>query len=69
MRIFWHVMAAEGADGTCRWDQPMDIPLGVEAAKVGVGQWRPGLDFGQFSELTVQQYYTNGKTDTQGHTP
>ncbi|CAK0782425.1 hypothetical protein CVIRNUC_005681 [Coccomyxa viridis] len=47
-----------------RWDQPMEIPSGAEAAKVGVGQWRPGLDFGQFSELTVQQYYSNGNVKT-----
>lgn len=65
MHILQHVMASEGADSNCRWDQPMDIPLGAEAAKVGVGQWRPGLDFGQFSELTVQQYYSNGKAETQ----
>ena len=42
----------------------MEIPSGAEAAKVGVGQWRPGLDFGQFSELTVQQYYSNGNVKT-----
>jgi len=38
----------------------MDVPAGVASSKVGVGQWQPGLDFGQFSELTVQKYYRNG---------
>ena len=61
---FWHVIEADGAVSTRRWDQPMDIPAGAEAAKVGVGQWLPGLDFGQFSELTVKQYYSNGKGKT-----
>lgn len=45
----------------CRWDQAMDVPPGIAASEVGVGQWRPGLDFGQFSELTVQHYYRNGE--------
>ena len=39
----------------------MDVPPGMPASEVGVGQWRPGLDFGQFSELTVQHYYRNGE--------
>ncbi|CAL5228686.1 g11861 [Coccomyxa viridis] len=44
-----------------RWDQPMDLPPGTASSQMGVGQWQPGLDFGQFSELTVQHYYRNGK--------
>ena len=44
----------------------MDLPSGMEHMKVGVGQWRPGLDFGQFSELTVQHYYTDSKGVTLG---
>jgi hypothetical protein len=35
----------------------MDLPEGADAARVGVGQWRPGLNFGQFSELTIRNYY------------
>ena len=38
----------------------MDVPVGLDPSKVGVGQWRPGLDFGQFSALTVKRYYRNG---------
>ncbi|BDA45318.1 hypothetical protein COCOBI_07-1050 [Coccomyxa sp. Obi] len=45
-----------------RWDEAMELPEGAQAAEVGVGQYRPGLNFGQFSELTVKQYYhTNGR--------
>ena len=39
----------------------MDLPSGLGSAEVGVGQWRPGLDFGQLSELTVQNYYKKGR--------
>lgn len=50
-----------GAD-VYRWDEPMELPEGAEAAEVGVGQYRPGLNFGQFSELTVKRYYhTKGR--------
>ena len=65
MHTFQHAVNADGADSNRRWDQPMDIPSGAEATKVGVGQWQPGLDFGQFSELTVKQYYSNGNVKTQ----
>ncbi len=42
----------------------MELPEGVQAAEVGVGQYRPGLNFGQFSELTVKHYYhTNGRAE------
>ena len=30
---------------------------GVTEAEVAVGQWRPGQDFGRFSEETFKQYY------------
>lgn len=35
----------------------MELPREADAAQVGVGQWRPGLNFGQFSELTLKRYY------------
>lgn len=39
----------------------MVLPAESKTAEVGVGQFRPGLNFGQFSELTVKHYYqTNG---------
>lgn len=38
-----------------RWDTPMASPL--EGADVGVGAWRPGLDFGAFTNATLEQYY------------
>ncbi len=41
----------------------MELPQGAQAAELGVGQFRPGLNFGQFSELTLKHYYqTNGMT-------
>ncbi len=43
----------------------MELPEGVQAAEVGLGQYRPGLNFGQFSELTVKRcYHPNGRAVT-----
>eukprot|EP00887_Chlorella_sp_A99_P004815 scaffold4.g4815.t1 len=41
-----------------RWDQAMALPEGADAAAAGVGQWRPGISFGEFSERTFQAYYS-----------
>lgn len=35
----------------------MEPPPGVDASKVGVGQWAPGLTFGEFSRRTFDKYY------------
>ena len=35
----------------------MALPEGAQAEELGVGRFRPGLNFGQFSELTVKHYY------------
>ncbi len=35
----------------------MDVPAGADASSVGVGQWVPGLTFGEFAERTVGNYY------------
>lgn len=40
-----------------KWDYSMDAPAGARPEDVGIGQWRPGLDFGGFSELTFNAYY------------
>ncbi|KAL4853898.1 hypothetical protein ACK3TF_005139 [Chlorella vulgaris] len=40
-----------------RWDCPVDLPAGARLEDVGIGQWRPGLDFGSFSTLTFESYY------------
>ena len=36
----------------------MDIPEGAEASLVGIGQWREGITFGKFSELTVRKHHS-----------
>lgn len=41
----------------CRWDEAMDIPEGIDARDVGIGQWRQGISFGEFSELTVKKHH------------
>ncbi|KAK9901379.1 hypothetical protein WJX75_009476 [Coccomyxa subellipsoidea] len=47
-----------------RWDEAMALPGGAQASEMGVGRFRPGLNFGQFSELTVKHYYqANGGSD------
>ena len=43
-----------------RWDAVMALPAGASGADVGVGQWAPGITFGEFTERTVQQYYGTG---------
>eukprot|EP00899_Mesostigma_viride_P009496 jgi/Mesvir1/18548/Mv17066-RA.1 len=46
-----------------QWDEPMEPPRvvregGVESLRrVGVGQWREGLTFGEFTNLTLNMYY------------
>ena len=35
----------------------MEVPSGAAATEVGVGLWRPGMSFGQFSEVTIQKNY------------
>lgn len=35
----------------------MDLPPGVDAGDVGIGQWKPGMSFGEFSEATAALYY------------
>ena len=42
---------------TCSWDVPLDAPAGVQPADVGIGQWQPGLTFGEVSERTMAGYY------------
>lgn len=49
-----------------RWDEAMEIPAGADPSCAGVGQWRPGLTFGQFSERTVAGYYANSAGGGQG---
>ena len=44
--------------GYIRWDEVMDMPEGgLPQAKIGVGQWLPGITFGDFAERTVAGYY------------
>ena len=36
----------------------MDLPEGaLPQCQVGVGQWQPGVNFGDFAERTVKGYY------------
>lgn len=37
-----------------RWDEPMDSPQGASSETVGIGQWCQGINFGEFSELTIK---------------
>ncbi|CAG9463205.1 unnamed protein product [Pedinophyceae sp. YPF-701] len=39
------------------WDEPMDSPPGATESDVCVGRWRPGIDFGTFTEETFAGYY------------
>lgn len=44
--------------GYIRWDEVLDMPEGgLPQAKIGVGQWLPGITFGEFAERTVAGYY------------
>ncbi len=36
----------------------MDLPAGTDASTVGIGQWKEGITFGEFSELTVRKNYS-----------
>lgn len=61
--------ASPAAPGSCRlrqhrnaaacrrWDVVMDAPPGVDASKIGVGQWQPGVTFGEFSGRTLAAYH------------
>ncbi|KAL3162235.1 hypothetical protein ABBQ32_009935 [Trebouxia sp. C0010 RCD-2024] len=41
-----------------RWDHILETPEGCSLdSQVGVGQWQPGISFGDFAERTVQRYY------------
>ena len=40
------------------WDCPMHMPDWAIAEQVAVGQWAPGLTFGEFSERTLAANYT-----------
>lgn len=42
----------------CRWDEAMGVPEGTNPGRIGIGQWRQGINFGEFSELTIQKYYS-----------
>lgn len=35
----------------------MSLPPGMEEQDVGIGQWKPGMSFGEFSEATMSKYY------------
>lgn len=59
-----HPGQAEEEDLPCRCDEPMDPPLGADAASVGIGQWKRGINFGEFSDLTVKRNFS-GKAPTE----
>jgi hypothetical protein len=41
-----------------RWDDPLEPPPGSPGpVDVGVGQWSPGMNFGEFSERTLDANY------------
>eukprot|EP00958_Prasinococcus_capsulatus_P020689 scaffold2738_cov366-Prasinococcus_capsulatus_cf.AAC.3 len=44
-----------------QWDCPMDVPEGTSAEDVRVGQWEPGIDFGEFTRRTLQKNYHSEK--------
>jgi len=35
----------------------MEPPAGSDSDAIGIGQWRPGMSFGEFSEATMAKYY------------
>ena len=43
------------------WDCPLEPPVGVSPADVGIGQWQPGLSFGETSERTMDECERLGK--------
>jgi isopenicillin N synthase-like dioxygenase len=40
-----------------RWDEPMEPPGGCSSSSIGVGQWKPGMTFGDFAEATIAHNY------------
>jgi isopenicillin N synthase-like dioxygenase len=40
-------------------DMDMAPPAGVAPEDVAVGQWRPGQSYGQFSKITIENYYSD----------
>lgn len=36
----------------------MDLPQGADPLTVGIGQWKAGMNFGEFSEATAAKYYS-----------
>jgi hypothetical protein len=52
------VMLTTAHGCVCRWDSPMEAPPGVDPSKIGVGQWVPGVSFGEFSRRTFDKYYS-----------
>lgn len=39
----------------------MNPPPGIDAQDAGIGQWKPGMSFGEFSEATMARYYGMNK--------
>ena len=54
---FAHDVMPMSASAGPRWDEPMEPPAGSDPDAVGIGQWRPGMTFGEFSEATMAKYY------------
>lgn len=44
----------------------MDLPKGADPGFVGIGQWKQGINFGEFSELTIQQHHRPSKMSIEG---
>eukprot|EP01122_Echinamoeba_exundans_P006717 TRINITY_DN1945_c0_g2_i1.p2 TRINITY_DN1945_c0_g2~~TRINITY_DN1945_c0_g2_i1.p2 ORF type:complete len:203 (+),score=42.85 TRINITY_DN1945_c0_g2_i1:725-1333(+) len=40
-------------------DLPMEPPAGISPDAVAVGQWKPGMSYGQFSKITIEYYYAD----------
>eukprot|EP00898_Chlorokybus_atmophyticus_P004054 jgi/Chlat1/464/Chrsp103S01080 len=40
-----------------QWDELLDVPDGMSVGDTGVGQWTPGMTFGEFARRTVAAYY------------
>ncbi|GAX83909.1 hypothetical protein CEUSTIGMA_g11333.t1 [Chlamydomonas eustigma] len=37
--------------------EPLDVPEGMSQESLTVGQWKPGMTFGEFAEVTIKTYY------------
>ena len=35
----------------------MEPPEGSDSDAIGIGQWRPGMSFGDFTEATISKFY------------